>query len=116
MKLPTPPAFLASLASLARITRNALSGDFSTNRHEYGVDDVNLNQGIIRHGPGADAARRETGRDHFPHHVSFGHDPDHFASLKHEERSDPLLRYHLRRHLRQGCEAIVYSAWPSRAR
>ncbi len=45
-----------------------------------------------------------------------GHDPDHFASLKHEERTDPLLRHRLRRHLRQGCEAIVYSAWPSRAR
>jgi hypothetical protein len=41
---------------------------------------------------------------------------DLFSSLKHEERADPLLRHRLRRNLRQCCEAIVYSAWPSRAR
>jgi hypothetical protein len=97
-----------------RFTRDALSGDFATNRYEYGVDDVNLNRGIIRHGPGTDAARRETGRDHFPHHVSLGHDTGHFSSLKHEERADPLLRHRLRCHHRYGCEAIVYSAWPPR--
>jgi len=64
--------------------------DFATNHHEYRADDVNLNQGTIRHGPGA-AARRETGRDHFPHHVGFGHDTGHFSSLKHEKRADSLL-------------------------
>ena len=47
--------------------------------------------------------------------AGLGHDPDHFSSLKfsslkHEERAYPLLRHRLRRHLRQGCEAIVYSA------
>ena len=61
------------------------------------VIDMNLNQGSIHHGPDAGAARRETGREHFPHHVGLGHETDHVAGLKHEERTDPLLRHHLRR-------------------
>ena len=42
--------------------------------------------------------------------AGLGHDSDHFAGLTHEERAYPLFRHRLRRHLRQGCEAIVYSA------
>lgn len=59
---------------------------------------------------------RGTRGEHSRTMAGLGHDTGHFSSLKHEERADPLLHHRLRRHPRYGCEAIVYSAWPSRAR
>jgi hypothetical protein len=50
-----------------------------------GAVDVNLNQGVIHHGPDAGAARREMEGHPFPDHIGLGHDPDHFVGFNHEE-------------------------------